>query len=50
MPDCDPAIRTRTLARVVGPCLVVTAAALCLRRDTLPDAVSERRSRCYLRT
>lgn len=37
MHDYDPAVRTRTLARIVGPYLVAVAAALYLRRDTMPE-------------
>jgi hypothetical protein len=33
----DPVVRTRTLARVVGPCLVAVGAALYLRGDTMPE-------------
>ena len=32
---CDPAIRTRTLARIVGPYFVAIALALIVRRDDL---------------
>jgi hypothetical protein len=35
MPNPDAAARTRALARVVGPYLVVTAAALFARQDTI---------------
>lgn len=33
----DPSVRTRTLARFVGPYLVVLSAMLIARRDTLPE-------------
>lgn len=36
MPDYDPVLRTRTLARAVGPYLVVTAMMLFARRSALP--------------
>jgi hypothetical protein len=36
MPDDDPTARTRTLARMVGPYLIVLAAALLARQDALP--------------
>ncbi|MBL8545956.1 MAG: hypothetical protein JNL81_05790 [Hyphomonadaceae bacterium] len=37
MHDYDPALRTRTLARIVGPYLIAMAVALCVRRDTIPE-------------
>ena len=37
MPEYDPAARSRTLARIVGPYLMAMAVALCLRRDAMPD-------------
>lgn len=40
MSDYDPAVRTRTLARIVGPYLVITAATLFARQDTLPAFLS----------
>jgi len=36
MPDYDPVVSTRTLARIVGPYLVVMAATLLVRQETLP--------------
>jgi hypothetical protein len=36
MPDFDPVVRTRTLARIVGPYLVATAIMLFARQNTLP--------------
>jgi hypothetical protein len=36
----DPAVRTRSMARIVGPYLVLTAAALLARQDTLPSLLS----------
>jgi len=38
--DYDPKVRTRSLARIVGPYLIVTAAALFVRRDALPNFLS----------
>lgn len=35
MPEYDSAIRTRTLARIVGPYMVVLSGALFVRRETL---------------
>lgn len=35
MPDYDPAVRTRTLARIVGPYLIAVAAMLLARHDRL---------------
>lgn len=36
MPTYDPAVRTRTLARIVGPYLVIVAIALLVRLADLP--------------
>jgi hypothetical protein len=36
----DPAVRTRTMARIVGPYLVLIGAALFARHDTLPALLS----------
>lgn len=37
MSSYDPAVRTRTLARIVGPYLVIAAAAIFVRQAALPD-------------
>jgi hypothetical protein len=37
MRDYDPTVRTRTLARIIGPYLVATAVALSVRGDTVPE-------------
>jgi hypothetical protein len=36
----EPAVRTRTLARIVGPYLVLMAIVLFARQDTLPSLLS----------
>jgi hypothetical protein len=40
MPEYDHAVRTRTLARIVGPYMLAMAAALWLRRDSLGHFLS----------
>lgn len=40
MASYDPALRTRTAARIVGPYLILVAIALVLRRETLPSFFS----------
>ena len=40
MPGYDPTTRTRTLARIVGPYLVIVSATLFVRHDTMPALLS----------
>jgi hypothetical protein len=41
MLDYDPEVRTRTLSRMLGPYLLVAAAALFARQDALPVFLTE---------
>jgi hypothetical protein len=40
MPDYDPTTRTRTLARIIGPYLVIVSATLFVRHDAMPALLS----------
>lgn len=40
MPSYDHDVRTRTLARIVGPYLIIAAAAMFFRQATLPEFLS----------
>jgi len=40
MADYDPVVRTRTLARIIGPYLMIVGAMLLARQDTLPPLLS----------